>query len=1144
MKTNLCQGCKYINCTYVPPIKVPHASLLLIGEAPGATEEQQGVPFIGASGQYVRNILRETGYNLQDVAITNSCLCRPPDNETPAKKEYDLCSQQFLFRFIDEVSPKAILCLGQVAAKAFVKSKNLTEVSGQLMDYKGSKVLCTFHPSAVLRSPEREPGFRRDIKQLYNATHYTELRRRFVYVKDLAGIEEVKAWIKTKDRSGTDIETANALGQGTLDPFDRGARVTMIAFGDDKVSFSIALDRDDDPAYMRTAVDFVAEQLRSKDNLNIFCRCWFDTKFMQARNMHTNNFTDIRIKSFLLNENRMTHGLKELVLEMIGPYQHSMDTKDRVEMAMYNAEDASNTYIINDKFDAQMTPKLRTVLTRIILPAIPILNEMMLTGFVIDQPYAKKLTRDLKKEKEDTHGGLLQKFPVFRGIKLSSTDQLSRIIFGPLKAKVLKENKTGPSLDEEVMNQYAFQGKEWAKLIVQMRKIDKLLSTYVEKMPAIVNDDGRLRCEFDVTGTVTGRLSSRNPNLQNIPRQDRIYRMFRAGPGKWLFYFDFSQIELRVGASVACEPKMIEAYRNGIDLHKQTAAFVCGKKPDEVTKEERQLAKGCIDGEAWVLTKRGILKLKDVLEGDYIYTGTRYCKVLVKKCTGIKQCTTIKGSVGIKVKGTPDHDFLTNRGWHSAKLIKDNIRKDVSWYKAIVAVPSEENANEYFVFPSVPLYKKKTWHSNKVILPSHCCSDLALVLGFIAAEGYIGRKGVSIHADAEPKFKWDEFAMKARKIFGHSFKEKDEGSSKKFYLSGVDIVKWMQANGMAGKSQDKQIPECIMRNGRAAQGAYVRGLWYGDGTIRTSGEAWTASERIDSVSIVLKSSVLIEQLQILLLYNGIMSRQSVEPIEGYGDFYRLTIMVCDIGKFLDFSGIRGFDKLPKGKQSIDHIFDNYLMPVVSSKERTKKIEVYDLEVEGDHRFVVNGFIVHNCNFGLLYGQESEGLREYLFDKFSIEVSSERAVAIREAFFAQYTGLLAWYRRVRSEVKQNYQVEYPTGRLRRFPEVKALDFVPNNIMRMAVNAPVQGSANDIALFTASNLGRLRDKRKLPVKFVSAVHDSVIMEIDQSKDLAEEMRDLVEMTIKEVVPNDPLFKWLKVPLEADFKVGDNWGDLHNI
>jgi len=131
----------------------PHAGLVLIGEAPGADEDAQGEPFVGRAGQLLNKILEAIGFQRNEVYICNILKCRPPGNREPATDEVALC-EPYLWKQLDLIKPKVILCLGRVAAKALLKTNEaLGAMREHLYDYRGAKVVVTYHPAALLRNP-------------------------------------------------------------------------------------------------------------------------------------------------------------------------------------------------------------------------------------------------------------------------------------------------------------------------------------------------------------------------------------------------------------------------------------------------------------------------------------------------------------------------------------------------------------------------------------------------------------------------------------------------------------------------------------------------------------------------------------------------------------------------------------------------------------------------------------------------------------------------------------------------------------------------------------------------------------------------------------------------------------------------------
>ncbi|MEX2465611.1 MAG: DNA polymerase, partial [Gemmatimonadota bacterium] len=179
---------------------------------------------------------------------------------------------------------------------------------------------------------------------------------------------------------------------------------------------------------------------------------------------------------------------------------------------------------------------------------------------------------------------------------LNSTPQLRQVLFEKLDLPVLKKTKTGPSTDASVLEELAEMGHEVPRLMMEYRELEKLRSTYVEALPQLVNPrTGRIHTSFNQTVAATGRLSSSDPNLQNIPiRTDlgrRIRKGFVAAPGQLFLAVDYSQIELRVLAHFSEDPAFVRAFREGIDVHRQTAAIIFGVPVDDVSAGMRDQAK-------------------------------------------------------------------------------------------------------------------------------------------------------------------------------------------------------------------------------------------------------------------------------------------------------------------------------------------------------------------------------------------------------------------------------------------------------------------------------------------------------------------------------------------------------------------------
>ncbi len=255
-------------------------------------------------------------------------------------------------------------------------------------------------------------------------------------------------------------------------------------------------------------------------------------------------------------------------------------------------------FLLKDALEKKLSEgKLRNVFDSIEMPLIPVLARMEERGILLDSAFLRKLSGDISKKIRN-----LQK-EIFslagEEFNVNSTQQLSRILFEKLgiqKTGLRKTEKGGKISTRESELEKLKDVHPIVAHILSYRELIKLQSTYIDVLPALVHPKtGRIHTTFNQTGTSTGRLSSQNPNLQNIPIMSEygkeIRKAFIASPGYLLASFDYSQIELRVAAHMAGDKKMIEAFKKGVDIHALTASEIYNIPLDKVTKDHRRAAK-------------------------------------------------------------------------------------------------------------------------------------------------------------------------------------------------------------------------------------------------------------------------------------------------------------------------------------------------------------------------------------------------------------------------------------------------------------------------------------------------------------------------------------------------------------------------
>jgi DNA polymerase-1 len=317
---------------------------------------------------------------------------------------------------------------------------------------------------------------------------------------------------------------------------------------------------------------------------------------------------DSMIASFMVDPARRSHALDELAAEHFGVQMRSY----RDVVGRGKAERAFAAVPVREAADyccadSDYALRLRGVLEPILrdhrlealfrdveTPLIAVLAEMEREGIAIDKTLFARLTREFRQELADLERSIYA--AAGQEFNINSNPQLRGVLFDKLQLPVLKKGKTGPSTDADVLDELAAMGHEVPKLLLEYREVAKLLSTYLEALPAEVNPQtGRIHTSFNQIGAETGRLSSTRPNLQNIPvrsaRGESIRRGFVPRPGWRFVVADYSQIELRLLAHLSGDPAFVAAFRSGGDIHRQTAAIIFGVAPEEVSPVMRARAK-------------------------------------------------------------------------------------------------------------------------------------------------------------------------------------------------------------------------------------------------------------------------------------------------------------------------------------------------------------------------------------------------------------------------------------------------------------------------------------------------------------------------------------------------------------------------
>ncbi len=349
---------------------------------------------------------------------------------------------------------------------------------------------------------------------------------------------------------------------------------------------------------------------------------------------------DTMLESYVLDSTATRHNMDALAKKYLdydtvqfeqiagkGAKQLSFDQIPLEPAAHYAAEDADITLRLHQALWPRLesTGRLAPLYQEIEVPLIPVLSRIERTGVRIDPDLLAEQSHQLAAR---IHTLELRAYEnAGRRFNLGSPKQIGEIFFTELKLPVIAKTPTGaPSTSEEVLEQLAADGYELPKLILEHRGLSKLRSTYTDKLPQQIDPyTGRVHTSYHQAVAATGRLSSTDPNLQNIPIRTeegrRIRRAFIAEPGYHILAADYSQIELRIMAHLSGDERLLTAFAGGQDIHRATAAEVMGIPPDQVTADQRRSAKAINFGLIYGMSAFGLarqLGIERAAAQDYV----------------------------------------------------------------------------------------------------------------------------------------------------------------------------------------------------------------------------------------------------------------------------------------------------------------------------------------------------------------------------------------------------------------------------------------------------------------------------------------------------------------------------------------------
>jgi DNA polymerase-1 len=898
-----------------------------------------------------------------------------------------------------------------------------------------------------------------------------------------------------------------------------------------------------------------------------------------------------------------------------GKKQITMDAVPIEQAAPYAAADADLTLRLVSVLQKELEDKQQLKLLRNVeMPLIAVLAEMEMAGIALDTEHLAEMSKALEKQLAKLEKQIYKL--VGYEFNVNSTQQLAEALFGKLQLQPADKSRktaagkysTAADVLEEMRGQHPV-----IELILEQRELSKLKSTYVDALPEAVNPEtGRVHTSYNQAGSVTGRVASSEPNLQNIPIRTELGRQVRqafvAERGKRLVAADYSQIELRLAAHMSRDATLLQAFRDGQDIHTATAAAILNLAPEKVTKEQRRQAK-CVASGTLIYTSRGLLPIeslaKDMAPGEY-----RAIDLGVKTDRGMQSATHVyydgpQPVLKIQIRGgltlacTPAHQLrvINSAGQYVWRAAHDLRPGD---FAAITR--NQPTCGNCLDLPLITwpasLY---TTNFQEIDLPGQWTDELARFLGYVVSEGYLYHHPAKQHTGGVILSQHEteqEVVADLRHVcvtlFGKRVRIKHRQQNIFFVINSSKLLYWLEALGLAGKSQAKALPPALLSAPRHIQVQFLRALFAGDGSLKSNGRLLTYST---------KSVQLAQQLQHVLLNLGFYFHLSVERRAKRPDFYYELRLggAAQLEHFMSEIGIVASRKtqaqpavaydltaLPHQLDWLQSIYPDLhglprdkayevlrpTQPVRLNRTRAQLIvdqlqtngsqhptlhhltellalqvefveiksiqpetsDVYDLVVPEGHCYVANGFISHNTvNFGLLYGMGA----------FALSRQTGLTLAEAENFVKSYFERMPGVKRYLDDGKrmaaERGYVETLLGRRRYFPglsqgaQTREAAIARARAEREAINAPIQGTAADIIKLAMLRLPAALKDAGLSAKLLLQVHDELVLECPTA-----EVDEVARVTY-EVMSG--AFT-LDIPLGVEVRSGKNWEEMRPI
>jgi DNA polymerase-1 len=571
-----CEECPlYEVGKFIPsrPAKTGESRYAFIGEAGGLQEARKGEPFVGPSGQLLDRVLAHYGASREEVFLGNAVACRPPDNATPAQTAILACRPR-LFQELEEANVTEVAALGNTATQSLLGSREgvtKLRVGPGRYNKEGHRIVPTFHPAACLRRAEMFPDMVTDIGKLFSQPPRWETPDYRVFEDPREAIAALHS-LRDDPREYVAIDIEVDIDKDKS--FDHPQNYHLLCVG-------LAYARNKAIVIGETAcgsedvMDALSELAKSKKLIAQNGK--FDLAGLLPHIGKQKLFFDTMLASYCLDERQGVHGLKHMAVEFLGAPRYDEEIKryvgpndgygviPRDVLYRYNAFDVCCTFALFQMFVTRLDAQQLRPVHDMLLRASQELIFVEYNGIGVDLRYIDELTEQFTARLQALEQTLDEVTARTTGGKVESLN--------PRSPKQVKEALAAMNITVDSTNAETLEGlrerlegdprKDFIDALLHYRFEHKQFSTYVKGVRKRARA-GRVHPTFLLHGTTTGRLSCRNPNLQNVPRDKRMRRMYVPTKESNIFVqADYGQAELRVLAWLAGDQYFTQIFNDG-----------------------------------------------------------------------------------------------------------------------------------------------------------------------------------------------------------------------------------------------------------------------------------------------------------------------------------------------------------------------------------------------------------------------------------------------------------------------------------------------------------------------------------------------------------------------------------------------------